>query len=340
MLGKRRLGRTGISVSMLGFGGIPIMRVTQDEATAVIKRALERGIDFFDTARGYGDSEKKIGTALATHAAKVVLASKSPKRTREEMLEDFNQSLSDLGIDVIDLYQVHCVNKADELATVMAPGGALEALEELRSEGRVRFVGITSHNLGILKQAIGTNRFDTIQVLYSFVEDGAGKEVIPLALEKDLGVIAMKPLGGGCIEQCDVAIRYVLSTPGVIAIPGMAAVDEVDRNVEAASDLRPLTAAELDDAERTRTELGKTFCRRCDYCQPCPKDIPIALMLHIDSIRKRVGETFMRNEEYRDVLDKANGCDECGQCEERCPFDLPVRDLIKESRDALRQVLK
>ena len=340
MLEKRQLGRTGISVSLLGFGGIPIMRVTQDEATAVIERALERGIDFFDTARGYGDSEKKIGTALGAHDTKVVLASKSPKRTRDEMLEDFDRSLSDLGIDVIDLYQVHCVNKTDELKTVMSPGGALEALEELRSQGRVRSIGITSHNLGILKQAIESDRYDTIQVLYSFVEDEAGKEVIPLALKKDLGVIAMKPLGGGCIKQYDVAIRYVLSTPGVIAIPGMAAIGEVDGNVEAASDLRPLTGAEIAQAGRTKQELGKTFCRRCDYCQPCPKDIPIALMLHIDSIRKRVGETFMRNEWYKDALDKVNQCDECGQCEERCPFDLPVRDLIKESRDALREVFK
>jgi aryl-alcohol dehydrogenase-like predicted oxidoreductase len=167
MLEKRRLGRTGFSVSLLGFGGIPIMRVTQDEATRVIERGLERGIDFFDTARGYGDSEKKIGTALGAHDAKVILASKSPKRTREEMLEDFDQSLFNLGIDVIDLYQVHCVNKADELAGVMSAGGALEALEELRSAGRVRFIGITSHNLGILKQAIESGRFDTIQVLYS-----------------------------------------------------------------------------------------------------------------------------------------------------------------------------
>jgi predicted aldo/keto reductase-like oxidoreductase len=139
------------------------------------------------------------------------------------------------------------------------------------------------------------------------------------------------------------AIKYVLSTPGVVAIPGMAAIDEVDRNVEAASDLRPLTEAEVAEAERTKTELGKTFCRRCDYCQPCPKDIPISLMLHIDSIRKRVGETFMRSEMYKGykgVLDKVNQCDECGECEERCPFDLPVRDLIKESRDVLAQVLK
>jgi predicted aldo/keto reductase-like oxidoreductase len=340
MLEKRRLGRTGISVSMLGFGGIPIMRVTQDEATAVIERALEHGIDFFDTARGYGDSERKIGTAMGAQDAKVVLASKSPERTRDGMLEDFDQSLSDLGIDVIDLYQVHCVNKTDELKTVMSKDGALEALEELRSEGRVSSIGITSHNLGILKQAIASDRFDTIQVLYSFVEDEAGKEVIPMALKNDLGVIAMKPLGGGCIKQYDVAIRYVLSTPGVIAIPGMAAVGEVDGNVEAASGLRPLTGAEIAQAERTKTELGRTFCRRCDYCQPCPRDIPISLMLHIEDISKRVGEAFMKRDMYKGLLDKVNQCDECGQCEERCPFDLPVRDLIKESRDALAEVFK
>jgi predicted aldo/keto reductase-like oxidoreductase len=126
----------------------------------------------------------------------------------------------------------------------------------------------------------------------------------------------------------------------VIAIPGVASTDEVDRNVEAVSDLRGLSPEELEQAEEMKREIGKEFCRRCDYCQPCPNDIPISLMLHIESIRKRVGEEFMRSDMYRGVLAKVDRCDECGQCEERCPFDLPVRDLIKQSRETLSRVLQ
>ena len=340
MLSKRRLGRTGLSVSLLGFGGIPIMRVNQPEATKVIGEALRLGVDFFDTARGYGDSERKIGIALQTFGARVVLASKSPKRDREGLLEDFDASSRDLAVDVIDLYQLHCVNTVEDLEKCMADGGACGALAELRTAGRIRFLGITSHNLDIIRKAIASGMFDTVQLLYSFIEDEASSEIIPLAIDSEIGVVAMKPLAGGCIERYDLALRYVLSTEGVVAIPGMATVDEVRRNVAVASDLRDLTESELEAMDRIRDDLGKRFCRRCDYCQPCPNDIPISLLLHVDSIRKRTGAEMMRTDSWRDVLNRANRCDQCGHCEERCPFGLPVKDLIRTSRETLEEILR
>ena len=246
MLDKRGLGRTAIEVSLLGFGGIPIMRVTMAEAVEAVGEALRCGIDFFDTARTYGDSETKIGEALRVHGKDAVIASKSPKRDGEGILEDFDKSLSELGLDGIDLYQLHCVNRADHYEQALAPGGAYEALEELQSRGRLRHIGITSHNLAILGRAAESGKFDTIQVLYNFVEPDAREVVIPAALSRDVGVIAMKPLAGGCIERYDIALRYVLATPGIVAIPGMATAREVRRNVEVALDLRQLTEQELE----------------------------------------------------------------------------------------------
>lgn len=339
MLKRRRLGRTGVSVSLIGFGGIPIMRVRHEDAVDVVGQALECGIDLFDTARGYGDSEKKIGDGLRAHGAHVFLASKSPRRDGRGLRVDFEESLCQLSADSIDLYQLHCVNALETYDACMAPGGAYEALDDLKREGRIRFLGITSHNLEILKRAILSDRFDTIQVLYSFVEDDARTQIIPLAVERDIGVIAMKPLGGGCIERCDLALRYVVSTPGIVALPGMATSEEVKRNAETAADLRVLDEAELKEIARIRDEIGKTFCRRCEYCQPCPNDVPISVMLHIESVRKRIGDAFMKTDMYKDILDKADRCDECGQCEDKCPFGLPVRDLIKESRLALSRIL-
>jgi predicted aldo/keto reductase-like oxidoreductase len=340
MLTRRVLGRTGVSVPLVGFGGIPIMRLSLEEAVEVIRAALDGGIGLIDTARGYGDSEKKIGRALRAHGGKVFLASKSPKRDREGLLEDFDRSIADLGVDVIDLYQAHCVNKSEDLARILRPGGAYEGLVKLRTEGRIRHIGITSHSSELLKEAIRTGKFETIQVLYSFLESDAAEEVIPLARQAGLGILAMKPLGGGCIEDYEIALRFVLSEPGVIALPGMASVDEVSNNLAVASDLRPLTRQELDEAERVKKDIGTRYCRRCEYCQPCPNDIPIAFALHIPSTRQRVGDGMMRTDTYRDLLERLKTCDECAQCEERCPFDLPVRDLLKESREILSEVLE
>jgi predicted aldo/keto reductase-like oxidoreductase len=339
MLAERPLGKTGVRVSLIGFGGIPIMRVGLDEAVDVIGAALRAGVSLIDTARGYGDSEKKIGTALRRHKASVFLASKSPRRDRDGLLEDFDASIADLGVETIDLYQAHCVNTTEDLLELVGRGGAYEALSRLRSAGRIRFIGITSHNINLLKEAIGTGRFDTIQVLYSFVEDDASREVIPMAHEAGIGVLAMKPFGGGSIEEYDLALRFVLSVPGVIALPGMAAVDEVSRNVEVASDLRALSRQEMDRVKLIKEELGTRYCRRCDYCQPCPNEIPISFALHIPSVR-RVGDGMMRTGAYRDLYSKIKGCDGCGRCEERCPFGLPVRDLMRESREILAGVLE
>jgi predicted aldo/keto reductase-like oxidoreductase len=340
MLEKRRFGRTGLEVSPLGFGGIPIMRVSPEAAVEVIGEAMRRGIDLIDTARGYGDSEKKIGEALRAHSARPVLASKSPKRDRDGMLEDFDASLSDLGVDAIDLYQVHCVNTQKDYDRIRAKGGAYEALLDLKSQGRVRFIGLTSHSLSITRAAIQSDLFDTIQVLFSFVEPEAADEVIPMAVEKDLGILAMKPFAGGCIEDYEIALRYVLATPGVIAIPGMATLAELRENCAVASAPRPLTAAELETAAAIKQRIGTRYCRRCDYCQPCSREIPIAFLLHIPSIRKRIGDTMMARDTYRELFEKAGSCDDCGQCEERCPFGLPVRDLMEESRQVLAEVLE
>jgi predicted aldo/keto reductase-like oxidoreductase len=316
------------------------MRVGHEEAAEAIRRAVSLGIDFFDTARGYGDSEKKFGEAVASLNTEVVVASKSPKRDRAGMLKDFNASLHDLRLDTIDLYQIHCVNTDEDYSRVMAAGGAYEVLAEMRRAGRLHHIGITSHNLDILKKGVLSDRFDTIQVLYNFVEHEASQEVIPMAVERDLGVIAMKPLAGGCIEQYDIALRYVLANPYVVGIPGMATCDEVELNVRVASDLRCLTPEETETVESVRSELAGQYCRRCDYCQPCPKEIPISFVLHIPSIRKRVGDAMMRRDVYQGLFEKIDLCEDCGACEERCPFDLPVRDLVRESREILREVLE
>ncbi|HVP57655.1 MAG TPA: aldo/keto reductase [bacterium] len=339
MFERRRLGATNLAVSLLGFGGIPIMRISTAGARDVVQAALEEGIDFFDTARGYADSEQKIGKALRELGARPVLASKSPKRDKQGMLEDVAASLAALGVDSIDLYQLHCVSDREAFDQVLGPGGACEALRELRAEGRVRHVGITTHNLDIARLAIECAEFETIQILFNVIEDRALAEVIPSALKADMGVIAMKPFGGGVIDQWEIALRWVLSTGGIVAIPGVASVSEVRENAAIARTPRPLRRRELEGIAAIKASLGPRFCRRCDYCQPCPNGVPISMLLQVDAIRKRLGEPALRAPSWQDVLKKAVDCDQCGTCEPRCPFELPIRELVKQARENLIQIL-
>ena len=340
MLERRRLGRTGLEVSSLGFGGIPIQRITKPEAVSVIVEAVNLGIDFIDTAHGYGDSEEKIGAALGVIEKPVVLASKTPSRDAEGVARDFNESLARLGVDSIDIYQLHCVNKDEDYERLMSKGGGLEVLQSFRREGRVRFLGITSHHLDILSRALKDGAFDTIQVLYNFLEPQAAAEVIPTAADMDVGIIAMKPLAGGVITEYDIGLRYALRIPQAVVIPGVASLEEVRLNVEAAEGGQALSDDDLKRIDEVRQSAGKLYCRRCDYCQPCESGLPISFLLHMRTIRERIGDEHMQKEVFRDLLGKARRCTECGKCEERCPFDLPVRELVVEARQVLESVLQ
>jgi predicted aldo/keto reductase-like oxidoreductase len=340
MLERRRLGRTGLEVACLGFGGIPIQRVSEEDAVRSVREAVGLGIDFIDTAHGYGDSEEKIGAALAGLEAKLVLASKTPKRDARGVASDFELSLKRLGVDYIDLYQLHCVNREEHYDLLTSRGGGMDVLEGFRREGRLGFIGITSHHLDIFKRALDEDRFDTIQVLYNFLEPEAGDEVIPAAVERDVGVIAMKPLAGGVITDYSIAIRHALLIPQAVVIPGVSSVEEVRLNVEAASGERVLSDTDIARIEQVRLDAGKVYCRRCDYCQPCESGIPISLLLHMKTIRERIGDAHMQKDFFRDVLEKAGNCTGCGGCEERCPFDLPVPELVKQAREFLDGVLR
>ncbi len=339
MLQKVRLGRTGLDVTVLGFGGIPIMKVDRDTATSAIRKALSHGINIIDTARGYADSERKIGNAIKGLDSKPIIASKSPKRDASGIKEDFFRSLEELGLSRINIYQLHCINRRDEFESTIGDGGAYRGLLELRQMGFVDFIGITSHNLDILDSAIRSRLFDTIQVIYNFLEPKRCEEIIDLAIENDIGVMAMKPLGGGVIEDYELAIRYVLAKKGVVALVGMATEDEVLKDIETAKKANVISKEDLKRIEEIRGSIGKVYCRRCEYCQPCHQQIPISFGLQIPSIHKRIGSSLMKTDTYQNLLARMDLCDQCGECETRCPFDLPIRNLLQESACLLRSIL-
>lgn len=339
MLSRVRLGRTGLDASILGFGGIPIMKVDQDTARSAIQAAVCHGINIIDTARGYGDSESKIGNALQGVSTKPIIASKSSKRDALGMRLDFFKSLEELKLDRIDIYQLHCVNRQEEYESAIGQGGAYEELLKLKDQGLVDFIGLTSHNLSILEKAIESKLFDTIQIIFNLLEPQRACQVIDYALENDIGVLVMKPLGGGIIENNRLGISYVLAKKGVVALVGMSTADEVISNLEVASQATDLSEEDWAQIESIRRNAGSVYCRRCEYCQPCHQSIPISFALQVPSIRKRIGDGLMRSQEYRLLLQKMVNCDQCGDCESRCPFGLPIRKLLQESRLLLEGIL-
>jgi len=327
---KRRLGRTGLEVSCIGFGALPMQRCTMEEAGKVLHAALDSGINFFDTARAYTDSEEKIGRHISSRRSEYYLATKSLKRSKEGMAEEINTSLRLMKTDYIDLYQIHNVKKRAEYEQVMGPGGALEALKEAQQAGKIRFIGITGHDYDLLLEGIKTNEFSTVQAPFNAVEHKPLERLFPLAREMDIGRIVMKPLGGGQIEHKVLALRYILAQDITVAIPGMDHPDHVRENLSAAEPFVPLTAAEQAVLDAEVAELGKNFCRRCGYCMPCAQgiDIPATFIIHLQYARYGMKEAGAAK--YASLQAKASACIECGICETRCPYDLPIRERLKE----------
>lgn len=327
---KRRLGRTGFMVTPISFGALPMQRCTMEEAGEVLLAALDAGINFIDTARAYTDSEAKIGRYIAGRRSEYYLATKSMGRTKAAMAADIELSLATLKTDCIDIYQMHNVKTEEEWAAVMAPDGALAALKEAREAGKIRHIGITGHNVDMLIRAVKTGEFSTVQVPFNCVEQRAMNDLFPLAKSLDVGIIVMKPLGGGLIDQPDLALRFVLQQEGVVAIPGMDRVEHVAENLAAANKFKPLTAEETAKLAALAAELGSNFCRRCGYCLPCAVGIDIPQMFIFHLQYTRYGLKTAIPQRYQGAKVKASACIECGECESRCPYNLPIRERIKQ----------
>ena len=330
----RQLGQTGLQVSRLGFGGIPIQRVDEAATRALMERLLACGINYIDTARGYTISEKLLGGALEGMREKFVLATKSMARTKEAMAGDIQTSLANLRTAYIDLYQVHNPSMA-ELDTLTAPGGALEALEEAKAAGTIRHIGLTAHSAAVFERALTLDWVETVMFPYNIVET-QGEELIRQAAARGVGFVCMKPLAGGALEDASLAMRFIAANPAVtVIIPGMREIREIDENLAAVEDASPLTQAELDQIEAIRRELGTKFCRRCDYCQPCAAGVPISGVFLLEGYLKRYGLRDWALQRYAGFAKKAEDCVKCGACEARCPYQLPIREMLERCGKAL-----
>lgn len=326
-----RLGRTKMMVTKLGFGGIPIQRVSEDEAIAVVKKCLDIGIRYFDTANGYTTSEGRIGKAInGQRREELIIATKSNSRTREGVEGHIQLSLKRLGVDYIDLYQLHNVSDFKNLEMVLDTKGPMAAVEEALGKGIVKHIGVTSHNMDVAKELVKTDRFETIMFPFNFITCEPADELLPLAKEHDVGFIAMKPLAGGRLDNISVAFKYLRQFPDVLPIPGIHAPHEIEEIVQVMERPAEMTEEEKYEMQQLKHELGNRFCRRCDYCQPCSVGIRISEVMNSPSLVKRVPPERIFTGIVAEILEKASDCSECGDCETRCPYHLPIREMMAQ----------
>ena len=322
------LGKTGLKISRMGFGGIPIQRIDAEGTKKLMKQLAEEGVNYIDTARGYTVSEEYLGYALEGIRDKFVIATKSMARTREAMAADIEKSLGNLRTNHIDLYQVHNPSM-EQLDTVIGEGGALEALLEAKAAGKIGHIGLTAHSTAVFERALNLDWVETIMFPYNIVEN-QGDELIRKCQEKNVGFIAIKPLAAGAIENGTLALRYVCSNPDVtVVIPGMAEIRELDENMAACSNTAPLTEEELAKMDKVREQLGNDFCRRCNYCAPCTVGINIPSVFLFAGYLQRYDLADWAKERYSTLKVKASACIGCGKCEPRCPYRLPIREKLK-----------
>ena len=324
------LGRTGLKVSRLGFGGIPIQRINAEESKTLMDAVRAAGINYLDTARGYTVSEELIGQAIEGCRKDFVIATKSMARDKAGMAADIETSLKNLRTDYIDLYQVHNPANLDQLAAVCGEGGALEALLEAKAAGKIGHIGLTAHSLEVFEKALELDWVETFMFPYNIVEN-QGEALMQKAKEKNIAFIDMKPMAGGAIEDGRLALRYIRQNDAVtVIIPGMYAVSEVECNASAVADTSPLTAEELSAIEKVRQELGSNFCRRCNYCAPCTVGLNISGAFLFHGYLSRYGLEDWAKGRYAAMPVKASACVECGECEGRCPYNLPIRQMLKK----------
>lgn len=322
------LGKTGLRVSRMGFGGIPIQKVNASVTHALMERLAQRGVNYIDTARGYTVSEQFLGEALEGGLReKFVIATKSMARTKEAMARDIDISLKNLRTDYIDLYQIHNPSMA-ELEQVLAPGGALEALMEAKAAGKIRHLGLTAHMAAVFERALELDWVETVMFPYNIVET-QGEELMAKCREKNVGFICMKPMAGGALEDARLALRFIRQNENVsVVIPGMYDIREIDENLSAMEDISALTSDELAKIETIRRELGTQFCRRCNYCQPCTAGISISGIFVLEGYLQRYGLGDWAQKRYDALNKKAGDCVGCGACEKRCPYQLPIRQML------------
>ena len=327
----RKLGRTGLEVSVVGFGAIN--SGSPEQLKELISEGKKLGINHVDTARGYPRSEERLGIAMSDCRKDFHICSRTQSRDYEQAEKDLEMSLKELQTDYIDIYQVHGLGNEEELSRVIQEDGAAHFLQQAKKDGKIRFTGVSSHHLDAAGKAVATGLFDTLVIPFSPVEYSAKHlQLLRICKALDVGVTAMKPLSGGnFVKRVADTLSFILQHDVTAAIQGVGSMDELRENAKAGSNLGILPLEAFDSLMAEAGELGQSFCRRCGYCMPCEEEIPIReIMMSEAYIRGDSRMVFMFGGKdgltaFKTAVEK---CTSCGECVERCPYDLAIPDLM------------
>lgn len=331
-----RLGRTGLMVSKNGFGALPVQRVEKDAACKLLRRAYESGINYFDTARAYTDSEEKLGEALHDVRENIIISTKTMSTTVEGFWEQLKTSLSKLQTDYIDIYQFHnpsfCPKPGDGT-------GLYEAMLEAKEQGLIRHIGITNHRLAVAEKAVRSGLYETLQFPFSYLANEKEEALVRLCEEQDVGFICMKALAGGLITHSDVAYAYLAQFP-VAPIWGIQRESELDEFLSYNDNPPTLTSERLAYIEQERRDLAGDFCRGCGYCMPCPVGIEINTCARMSLLLRRSPTAGNLSEKGQAMMKKIENCLHCGQCSAKCPYGLDTPALLQKNYEDYKTFLK
>lgn len=325
---KVRLGRTGLVVPRNGFGALPIQRISQDAAVRLIRRALDGGMYYFDTARFYTDSEEKLGVALEGRRSEVIISTKTGATKVEDFWEQLETSLRLLRTEYVDIYQFH------NLPFCPKPGdgtGLYEAMLEAKRQGKVRHIGITNHRQKVAIEAIESGLYETLQYPFSYLASEADHDIVRRTLEADMGFICMKGLSGGLISNSAAAYAW-LAQYEVAPIWGIQKESELDEWLSYQENPPALTKELQSVIDHDRKELSGNFCRGCGYCQPCTVDIKIQDCNRMSLFLTRAPHSVYVTEEWRREMDKIDDCVHCDVCKSRCPYGLDIPNLLVKNK--------
>ena len=323
-----RLGKTELSVSRIGFGGIPITRLSYEQAERCIHTAIDLGVNYIDTATDYKDSEEKIGKAIGGRQEELIIATKSSPSSKERLCECIDQSLRRLQIETIDLYQFHCIKGEDTLKKAL---DLIPVLEKAKDQGKILHIGATVHGVDIVNEVLNTNAFETVMIALNFIVREAEGTVLPRAREQDIGIIAMKPMAGGRIEDANLAFKYFIGMDDIMPLVGIQSPEEVKQIIKIMEENTAASPEELSKMEAIRKEFGTRFCRRCEYCMPCEHGVEIFPITVLKSSNKRFPTKHLFGKMWTKAMSSLENCVECGECEKKCPYNLEIREILKEN---------
>ncbi len=325
---KVQLGRTGLMVTKTSFGALPIQRAAMDDAVAILRRAYEAGINFFDTARSYTDSEEKLRRALGPVRKDVILATKAVPSPKEKFLELAETSLRTLGTDYVDLLQIH---NAGTLPDPDDPDGPYAGLLEARRRGWCRYIGLTTHKVGVAEDAARSGLYDTIQYPFNYLSSAREEALVELCRQENLGFIAMKSLSGGLIHDVRPVFAFMRRFPAAVPIYGIQKMEELEQFLALEKDPPVLDGRLQEIIDADRRELAGNFCRGCGYCLPCPAGIRIPMAARMSLLLRRSPTKRFLGPEGEEIMSKVEDCIHCNHCKDNCPYQLDTPALLVEN---------